>query len=148
LKKWYRIALVACWIVICVAVILIALTRSTSDAVSESPTKPKLRLMAFGNYKVKEFLQEAVGKFEEELEPSFVVQLEVIPTSFDMDYYNITGYIPGYEQLLLAEFAAGDPPDLFFLPPAREEIYKKSGALLDISPCTMVMQTYHVNQSH
>ena len=67
MKKWYRIALVACWIVICVAVILIALTRSTSDAVSESPTKPKLRLMAFGNYKVKEFLQKLLGSSKKNL---------------------------------------------------------------------------------
>ena len=122
--------------VLCIAVVFIWYFTSykkpmivTSGDVVES----RLRMMVYGSYKVKEFLKEAIRDFEEQ-NPTFSVSLEVVPSLFNQNYFNMTGFIPDYEHKLLLEFAAEDPPDLFFLPPSRAEIYRESGALLDISP--------------
>ncbi|MFY9451948.1 MAG: hypothetical protein WAQ09_09445 [Bacillota bacterium] len=136
MKKRLGAVLLVLWIAVSIVLLVFAYTRERpEDAASSVPEKPKVRLMAYGNYKVNEFLNDALAKFYEQ-DPPFVVELEVIPTGFDMDYFSMTGYIPGYEQRLLAEFAAGDPPDLFYLPPARGEVYRTSGALLELSEYT------------
>ena len=127
-------------VILCLMVIvLICIWYLVSDradlqyVASDDISKPQVRMMAYGNYKVREFLEKAIQNFEER-DPSFSVSLEVVPSSFNQNYFAITGYIPDYEHKLLLEFAAEDPPDLFFLPPARGEKYRESGALLDISP--------------
>ncbi len=132
MKKRYAI------ILFIVSITLICFWYFASDqdsqyVASDAVSKPKVRMMAYGSYKVKEFLEEAIKDFEEQDQP-FYVSLEVVPSSFNQNYFNMTGFIPDYEQKLLLEFAAGDPPDLFFLPPSRGEIYRESGALVDISP--------------
>ena len=130
-----RYAVILCLMVIVLICIwyLISNQADHLDVASDNISKPQTRMMAYGNYKVREFLEEAIRAFEEQ-DPSFSISLEVVPSSFNQNYFAITGYIPDYEQKLLLEFAAGDPPDVFFIPKARGEIYRESGALLDISP--------------
>ena len=102
MKKRLGAVLLVLWIAVSIVLLVFAYTRERpEDAASSVPEKPKVRLMAYGNYKVNEFLNDALAKFYEQ-DPPFVVELEVIPTGFDMDYFSMTGYIPGYEQRLLA----------------------------------------------
>lgn len=132
-KKRYAVILCLMVIVLICIWYLVSDRADLQYVASADISKPQVRMMAYGNYKVREFLEKAITNFEER-DPSFSVSLEVVPSSFNQNYFAITGYIPDYEHKLLLEFAAGDPPDLFFLPPARGEKYRESGALLDISP--------------
>lgn len=129
-KRYVIILLVLCIVVICIW--YFASDQDSQHVASDVVSKTQVRMMTFGSYKVREFLEEAIRDFEAQ-DPKFSVSLEVVPSSFDLNFFSMTGYVPDFEQKLLLEFAAGDPPDLFFLPPARGEIYRESGALLDIS---------------
>ncbi|HOP54631.1 MAG TPA: hypothetical protein PLN81_08755 [Bacillota bacterium] len=57
MKKRLGAVLLVLWIAVSIVLLVFAYTRERpEDAASSVPEKPKVRLMAYGNYKVNEFL--------------------------------------------------------------------------------------------
>ena len=91
-----------------------------------------LRVAAYGNYKVNEFFNEAIDEYLE-LNPKIRVVYQVAPIPIEARYFQDTGFVPGYEHRLLAEFSAGDPPDIFYIPKGRGLLWYENGALIELN---------------
>lgn len=118
---------------------------------SVSDDKIKLRLSGYGGYLEEEYMKEIKYEFEE-MYPHVEVVLEISPTSYE-DMQFKTGFIPGYEQHILADFAAKDAPDVFYVPQGRSSLYIDAEALLDLQPFlfekygnAMAKETYTINR--
>lgn len=118
---------------------------------SVSDDKIKLRLSGYGGYLEEEYMKEIKYEFEE-MYPHVEVVLEISPTSYE-DMQFKTGFIPGYEQHILAGFAAKDAPDVFYVPQGRSSLYIDAEALLDLQPFlfekygnAMAKETYTINR--
>ncbi len=91
-----------------------------------------LRLAAYGNYKVNDFFDEAINEYME-LNPKIRVVYHIAPVAIEAKYFQDTGFVPGYEHRLLAEFSVGDPPDIFFIPKGRGLLWYENGALIELN---------------
>jgi len=118
---------------------------------SVSDDKIKLRLSGYGGYLEEEYMKDIKYEFEE-MYPHVEVVLEISPTSYE-DMQFKTGFIPGYEQHILADFAAKDAPDVFYVPQGRSSLYIDAEALLDLQPFlfekygnAMAKETYTINR--
>lgn len=107
---------------------------SVSAGINQNTDKVSIRLAAYGSYKMSLFLQDAVAMFNDQY-PKIQVKIEVAPIPLEAQSLANTGFIPGYEHRLLAEFAANDSPDVFFIPPSRAGLYRVNGALIELSTC-------------
>lgn len=92
-----------------------------------------LHFAAYGNYKEEEYLKEVLTDFMQEY-PGIAVTYEIAPVAIEIASQFESGHIPGYEQKLLGNFAANDPPDLFYVPKARAQLYIDHNALLNLNP--------------
>jgi len=118
---------------------------------SVSDDKINLRLSGYGGYLEEEYMKEIKYEFEE-MYPEVEVVLEISPTSYE-DMQFKTGFISGYEQRILADFAAKDAPDVFYVPQGRSSLYIDAEALLDLQPFlvekygnAMAKETYTINR--
>ncbi|MDD4264685.1 MAG: extracellular solute-binding protein [Firmicutes bacterium] len=94
--------------------------------------KTVLRLSGYGGYLEEEYMKEVKDEFEQ-LYPHIQIILEIAPTSTeDMGYK--AGFIPGYEQRILADYAAKDAPDVFYVPQGRTLLYIEAGGLINLQP--------------
>ncbi len=91
-----------------------------------------LRVAAYGNYKVNEFFNEAIDEYLE-LNPKIKVVYHVAPIPIEARYFQDTGFVPGYEHRLLAEFSSGDPPDSFYIPKERGLLWYENGAFIELN---------------
>lgn len=92
-----------------------------------------LRLFAFGPRSEELYLEELINSFNDsKKDDQTKVSFRVVPLPPPDQQ---TGeFVSGYENLLLADFAATDPPDVFYLNKGRVPNYIENKALLDLSP--------------
>jgi len=104
----------------------------SSRVVTNDEGKIVLRLSGYGGYLEEEYVKEIKEKFEQ-MNPHIQVYLEISPISIE-DMQFKSGFIPGYEQRVLSDYAAKAAPDVFYVPPGRLGPYLKAGALVNIKP--------------
>lgn len=90
-----------------------------------------LRVYAFGSISEERYLEEILENFSNK-HTNINAELRTTPTP--PPKYQTGDFVSGYENLLLADFAAQDPPDIFYLNKGRVAVYVENGALLDLSP--------------
>lgn len=91
----------------------------------------KLRVYAFGPRSEELYLENVLEDFTEK-QKDLQADLRVAP--LPPPEQQTGDFVSGYEYLLLADFAASDPPDVFFLTKGRIPAYIENKALLELSP--------------
>ena len=91
----------------------------------------KLRVYAFGSRSEELYLENVLKNFSEKYKE---LQAELRVAPLPPPEQQTGDFVSGYEYLLLADFAASDPPDVFFLNKGRIPAYIENKALLDLSP--------------
>lgn len=96
-----------------------------------SSTDTNIRVYAFGNRSEEIYLENTLNDYMDN-HPEIQTNLRVAPLPPPTQ---LTGdFVSGYENLLLGEFAAQDPPDVFYLNKGRVPAYIENKALLNLRP--------------
>lgn len=106
--------------------------RVVTQDKQDKEDKINLRVSGYGGYLEEDYLKEIKEEYEN-INPSIRIILEISPASIeDMSFKS--GFIPNYEQRILADYAANNSPDIFYIPPGRIRRYAEAEALLNVQP--------------
>ena len=95
------------------------------------PKDVHLRVYAFGPVSEENYFDEVLAAYQKSHD-NVSIEHRVVP--LPPPTYQTGEFVAGYEYLLLADFSAQDPPDVFVLNTGRIAAYLDNGALLDLAP--------------
>lgn len=121
-------------VIVLIAFLITAAFLSFNDERGTKLVEPRdthLRVYTFGPVSEENYFEDTLEIYKNNNQ-KISTDLRVVP--LPPPTHQTGDFVAGYEYLLLADFSAQDPPDIFTLNSGRVPAYTQNGALLDLSP--------------